>query len=233
MNDRQKLQFVRFTDMDYGSMVGESFEYAKEAVIGKWNRWLMLIIATILLALPLMGYAMKVLRGEKPAPEVTEWGTLFIDGIKYLIVSLIYALPIIIVWVLVLGASAAAIMSGNYSAMMAAFGAMALGVLVMFILAIIIAVFEVIGIVRFARTGSIGEAFNMSAILATINKIGWVPYIIALIILMIVGIIIGIIVGILSMIPYLGIIIYLCLIAPITLLFMRYICLLYDSAGAA
>ena len=101
--------------MDYGSMVGESFEYAKEAVVGKWNKWLMLIIATILLGIPLMGYVMKVLRGEKPAPEVNDWGTLFIDGIKYLIVSLIYALPIIIVWVLVMGASAAAIMSGNYS----------------------------------------------------------------------------------------------------------------------
>jgi hypothetical protein len=98
MDDWQDLPFKRFTDMDYGSMIGESFEYAKEAVVGKWNKWLMLIIATILLALPLMGYAMKVLRGEKPAPEVDDWGTLFIDGIKYLIVSLIYALPIIIVW---------------------------------------------------------------------------------------------------------------------------------------
>jgi hypothetical protein len=232
MDDWQKLPFKRFTNMDYGSMVGESFEYAKEAVVGKWNKWLMLIIATILLGIPLMGYVMKVLRGEKPAPEVNDWGTLFIDGIKYLIVSLIYALPIIIVWVLVMGASAAAIMSGNYSAMMAAFGAVALGVLVMFVLAVIISVFEVIGIVRFARTGSIGEAFNISAILATINKIGWVNYIIALIVLIIVAIIVGIIVGILTMIPYLGIIIYLCLIAPIALLFSRYICLLYDNAGA-
>ena len=204
----------------------------RKSVVGKWNKWLMLIIATILLGIPLMGYVMKVLRGEKPAPEVNDWGTLFIDGIKYLIVSLIYALPIIIVWVLVMGASAAAIMSGNYSAMMAAFGAMALGVLVMFVLAVIISVFEVIGIVRFARTGSIGEAFNISAILATINKIGWVTYIIALIVLIIVAIIVGIIVGILTMIPYLGIIIYLCLIAPIALLFSRYICLLYDNAGA-
>ena len=232
MDDWQKLPFKRFTNMDYGSMVGESFEYAKEAVVGKWNKWLMLIIATILLGIPLMGYVMKVLRGEKPAPEVNDWGTLFLDGIKYLIVSLIYALPIIIVWVLVMGASAAAIMSGNYSAMMAAFGAVALGVLVMFVLAVIISVFEVIGIVRFARTGSIGEAFNISAILATINKIGWVNYIIALIVLIIVAIIVGIIVGILTIIPYLGIIIYLCLIAPIALLFSRYICLLYDNAGA-
>jgi hypothetical protein len=219
--------------MDYGSMVGESFEYAKEAVVGKWNKWVMLIIATILLGLPLAGYAMKVLRGEKPAPEVDDWGTLFIDGIKYVIVALIYAIPLIIVWVIVMGASAVAIMSGDATAMMAAFGAMAIGLLVMLVLGIIIAVFEIIGMVRFARTGSIGEAFNFGAILATIAKIGWVPYIIAIVVLVVVGIIFGIIVGILMMIPILGFLIYLCLISPWALFISRYVCQLYDSAGAA
>src|SRR5512137_1488155 len=99
--------------MDYGSMVGESFEYAKEAVVGKWNKWVMLIIATILLGLPLMGYALKVLRGEKPAPEVEDWGTLFIDGIKYLIVGLIYAIPIIIVYAILLVVGIGAMMTGD------------------------------------------------------------------------------------------------------------------------
>jgi len=214
-------------------MVGESFEYAKEAVVGKWNKWLMLIIATILLGLPLMGYSMKILRGEKPAPEVEDWGTLFIDGIKYLIVSLIYAIPLIIVWVLVLGASAVAIMSGDSTAMMGAFAAMGIGLLIMLVLGIIIAVFEVIGIVRFARTGSIGEAFNFSAILATIERIGWVPYLIALVVLIVVGIIFAIIVAIIQVIPILGMIIYLCLIAPWALFIARYVCQIYDSAGTA
>jgi hypothetical protein len=213
-------------------MVGESFEYAKEAVVGKWNKWLMLIIATILLGLPLAGHSMKVLRGEKPAPEVEDWGTLFIDGIKYVIVTLIYAIPIIIVWVLVLGASFVAIMSGDSSAMIAAFGAMAVGILVMLILGIIIAIFEMIGVVRFARTGSIGEAFNFGAILSTIAKIGWVPYIIAIVVLVVVAIIFGIIVGILMAIPILGFLIYLCLISPWALFISRYVCQLYDSAGA-
>jgi hypothetical protein len=220
-------------EMDYGNMVSESFEYAKEAVIGKWNKWIMLIIATILLGLPLAGYAMKILRGEKPAPEVDDWGTLFIDGIKYLIVTFIYAIPLIIVWVIVVGASVASIMSGNSTAMMAAFAAMGIGLVVMLVLGIIIAVFEIIGIVRFARTGSIGEAFNFNAILATIDKLGWVPYIIAIVVLIVAGIIFGIIVSILMMIPILGLIIYLCLIAPWALFIARYVCLLYDSAGAA
>ena len=59
--------------MDFGSMLGESFAYAKDAVFGKWKEWLLLIIATVLLTIPLMGYTLQVFRGEKPAPEVTGW----------------------------------------------------------------------------------------------------------------------------------------------------------------
>jgi hypothetical protein len=218
--------------MDYGNMVGDSFEYAKEAVVGKWNQWLMLIIATILLGLPLMGYSMKVLRGEKPAPEVNDWGTLFIDGIKYLIVSLIYAIPALIVLFLAVGVSVLGAMTGDATATMAAIGGMMIGLLIFFVILLITMIFEVIGIVRFARTGSIGEAFNFGAILATIGKIGWVSYIIALVVLCVVGLIFAIIVGIIQMIPILGFIIYLCLIAPWVLFFTRYVCQLYDSAGA-
>lgn len=214
-------------------MVGESFEYAKEAVVGKWNKWVMLLIATILLGLPLMGYSLKVLRGEKPAPEVEGWGTLFIDGIKYLIISIIYAIPAFIVLFFVIGVSALSAMSNDPAASMAAIGSMMIGLLVFFVVMLIIGIFELIGVVRFARTGSIGEAFNFSAILATIGKIGWVPYIIALIVLGVVGVIFGIIVTILMMIPILGFILYLCLIAPWALFVARYTCQLYDSAGSA
>jgi len=213
-------------------MIGDSFEYAKEAVVGKWNQWLMLIIATILLGIPLAGYSLKVLRGEKPAPEVTDWGTLFIDGIKYLIISIIWMIPAMIVFFLAVGVSVLGAMSGDPTAAMAAVGGMMIGMLVFFVVLLITLLFEIIGVIRFARTGSIGEAFNFGAILATIGKIGWGSYIIALIVLCVVGVIYGIIVTILMMIPILGFIIYLCLIAPWTLFVSRYICQMYDSAGA-
>lgn len=218
--------------MEYGSMVGDSFEYAKEAVVGKWNKWVMLIIATILLGLPLMGYILKVLRGEKPAPEVEDWGTLFIDGIKFLIVYIIWMIPIMIVWAILIGVGFAGAMTGDETAAMAAVGTMMVGILVVFILAIIIGLFAMIGVVRFARTGSIGEAFNFSAILATISKIGWVPYIIAIVVLGVCGIVFGIVVGILMVIPIIGWLIYLCLISPWAIFVARYVCQLYDSAGA-
>ena len=219
--------------MDYGSMVGESFEYAKEAVVGKWNQWIMLIIATIILGIPLAGYSLKVLRGDRPAPEVNDWGTLFIDGIKLIIIMLIYMIPAMIVLFVVVGASALASMSSNPSAAMAAVGGILFGLLLFFVVALITAIFAIIVEVRFARTGNMGEAFNFSEILGTIGKIGWGPYIIALVVLFVVQMIIAIIVSIIMMIPYLGFIIYICLIAPIMLFQTRYICQLYDSAGSA
>lgn len=97
--------------MDLGIILGDSFNYTKEAVVGKWKQWGLLVIATILLCLPLLGYSLRVLRGEKPAPEVTDWGTLFVDGIKYVIVSLIWAIPAIIIFVVTIGAGVLALLS--------------------------------------------------------------------------------------------------------------------------
>jgi len=217
--------------MDYGNMLGDSFAYAKDAVIGKWMQWLLLVIATLLLCLPLLGYTLKVLRGEKPAPEVTGWGTLFIDGIKYIIVSLIWAIPCLIVLFFFLGSLITGAALNSPEAAIAAI----MGALVFFLLFIIIAIltgiFATIGIVRFARTGSMGEAFNFGAILDTIGRIGWGTYIIALIIMIIVQFVIGIVLGIITMIPVLGAIIQFILIAPIALFEARYICQVYDAAG--
>ncbi|MDD1661488.1 MAG: DUF4013 domain-containing protein, partial [Methanomicrobiales archaeon] len=75
--------------MDIGRVLNESIEYAKDAVWGKWARWILLIIASIIFPL-IMGYELEVYRGKKPAPEPENWGKLFIDGIKLLIIQIIY-----------------------------------------------------------------------------------------------------------------------------------------------
>jgi len=221
--------------MDFGNMVGESFGYAKEGLVGKWMKWVLLLIATILLTLPLMGYALRILRGEKPSPEVENWGTLFIDGIKYLIIGLIYAIPLFIIMFLALAPIVVAAMSAGSpeaatAAAMAALGTFLVGLIIFFIAAIIIGLFANIGVVRFARTGSMGEAFNFGAILATIGKIGWIDYIVALIIM---GIIFGIVELICNLIPFVGIVILFIILPFLTIFQARYICLIYDSAGTA
>jgi len=216
--------------MDFGKAVGDSFAYAQEGLVGKWTKWILLLVATIILALPLMGYMLKILRGEKPAPEVADWGTLFVDGIKYLIIGIIYAIPVLIIEFVVLGAAWMTLMSGNVKAITEAMvGSFLVGILILLIVAIIIGLFETIGLVRFARTGSIGEAFNFGAIAETIGKIGWITYIFALIII---AIIVGIIEFICMLIPLIGILILFILIPFLSMFASRYICLLYDSAGA-
>ena len=216
--------------MDYGNMVGEAFGYAKEGLVGKWMKWILLLIATILLTLPLMGYSLKILRGEKPSPEVEGWGTLFIDGIKYVIICLIYAIPVFIILAVTMAPVLAAAMTGDSNAVMAGLGGFLMGLVLLVIVAIIIGLFEFIGIVRFARTGSMGEAFNFSAILATIGKIGWVNYILALIIM---GVILVIIETICSLIPVVGMLLLFILMPFLTIFQARYTCMVYDSAGSA
>ncbi|MFA4848718.1 MAG: DUF4013 domain-containing protein [Methanoregula sp.] len=218
--------------MDFGNMLGDSFAYAKDAIIGKWMQWLLLVIATILLGLPLLGYSLKVLRGEKPAPEVKDWGTLFIDGIKYLIITLIYLIPTIVIFFITIGAGILATVGQDPAEVMGAVMGMLFGFIVVGIVLILTMIFATIGTIRFARTGSMGEAFNFGEISATIGKIGWGSYIIALIVLFVVLIIIEIILSIIGMIPVLGFIINIILVAPLTLFEARYLCQVYDAAGA-
>jgi len=75
-----------------------------------------------------------------------------------------------------------------------------------------------------------GEAFNFGEIFATIGKIGWGTYILALIILVVIFAIIYVVLG---LIPIVGAIIEF-IIGPFLMVFAaRYICQLYDSAGTA
>jgi hypothetical protein len=216
--------------MDYGNMLGESFEYAKEGLVGKWMKWLLLLVATILLSLPLLGYELKILRGEKPSPEVNDWGTLFIDGIKYAVIVIIYLIPLAIIGIISIAPLIVAAIRQNTAAILAGVGVFLIGLVIFVIVWIIIVLIAAIGIIRFARTGSMGEAFNFGAILMTIGKIGWINYIVALIIM---GVIVGIVEGILFAIPVIGGLLAFFLAPFIVLFEARYLCQVYDSAGPA
>ena len=225
--------------MDFGNMLGDSFEYAKEAVMGKWVKW-------ILLAIPFMthGYSMQVFKDIKPAPEVNDWVANFIDGIKLFIVGLIYAIPLIILAAIFFIGAIIAVISGSNAEdasgiVLGAIGAAFIGVLLFGIFLIIILLLLPMAYIRFARTDSFGEAFNIGAILAHIGKIGWLSYIIALIVgfiaLVVLEIIIMIPYIILMMIPYAGSLLAflwsLIMAVPIGIFGARYVTQIYDSVG--
>jgi hypothetical protein len=215
------------------------------------NRWLKLILAVILLGLPFNGYVMRIYRGTTTAPEVDEWGTLFMDGLRLLVVGLIYAIPIMVIWVLLYGSMFLALANGRFEdAAMRSFTPNFALMLLLYIVDIIVAIIMPVAAIRFARTHSFGEAFNFSAILETIGKIGWINYIIALILVsLVIGIPIGIIVfgliivagatvfilnaGLAALLGFIALGILLILIlAPLFGVFQaRYMTRLYESAG--
>jgi hypothetical protein len=221
--------------MDFGKTIGDSFEYAKDGLVGKWVNWLLLIISCIIFPL-ILGYTMRIFRGVPKAPELNEWGNMFIDGIKLFIVCLIYAIPLIIVALVVFGIaiftgifSMTAVGQGNPAAIAGLIMTSLFGAIILAIVSIIIGLIVATAIVRFARLDSFGEAFNFTAISNHIGKIGIGSYIIALIIMFV---IIGIIESIIMMIPYIGMVLLLILYPAFVLFEARYLTLLYDSAGA-
>ncbi|MDT8357030.1 MAG: DUF4013 domain-containing protein [Methanomicrobiaceae archaeon] len=218
--------------MDIGTMLGDSFEYTKEGLVGKWMRWILLVICAIIFPL-FYGYIVRILKGASPAPELEDWVRLLIDGIKLLIIGIIYSIPVFIVLLLVAGGSLAAFASQDPAMIVAAVGTAIVGILAAIIVAIIVYLFAIIGSIRFARMDSMGEAFNFSAILETIGKIGWVSYIIALIVVYIVVFIVEFIIAIIMSIPLIGWIIGLLATPAIGIFMARYLALLYESAESS
>ena len=233
---------VVVNEMDYGTMIGDSFAYVKEGIIDKVNTWLLLMIGTLILTIPLMGYVMNVYRGTKPAPEVDGWAKLFVDGILLFIVSIIYAIPVIILEFLVIGATFATTLESNPTAVMTSLAGAGILAVVMIIVAIAIAIVSPIGIIRFARTGNLGDAFNFGEIIATIKKIGWLSYILALIV---VAVVIGvpflilwfILMALALALSLVGLVIagiILLMVLPVLAVFeARYLTQVYESAGTA
>jgi hypothetical protein len=240
--------------MDFGNMLGDAFTYTREGVLGNMNRWLKLILAILCLGLPFSGYVMRVYRGVTPAPDMDQWGTLFVDGLKLFVVGLVYAIPLLILWVLIYGAMFLAIFSGGINEnALAAFTPNFFLMLLLYLLEFVVAVIVPVASIRFARTGTFAEAFNFSAILETIGKIGWFNYIVALVLVgLVVGIPVCILVfgfiliggicwfllkdaGILAFLSLLVLMVLIVLIlAPLFGVFQaRYMTRIYDSAAPA
>jgi len=173
--------------MDYTEMLRDAWTYMRQGVFGNVGRWMRLVLATIILAIPVNGYMMRIYRGAESAPEVDQWGRLFIDGIKLMVVSFVYSIPILLVWVVTYGSMMAGIFSGTMddTALAAWEPNMAL-VALLYVIEFVIALVIPVVAIRFARSNSFAEAFNFRAIFDHIGKIGWLSYILAVILVAII-----------------------------------------------
>lgn len=223
--------------MDVVRLISESFDYAKGAVWGRWVRWLLLLVSTIIF--PFMyGYTVRVMSGTKPAPELEGWIGLFIDGIKLIVITIVYSIPLMVLTVLpfllyLMPVSATVTPAGSGPEPLISPGLgifVALAILVIFILAaVIIGIISTFAAVRFSRTGKMREAFRIRTLLTHIGRVGWLNVFIALLVM---GIVITIAQFVLALIPLAGLIL-LFLLTPAFIIFSaRYVALLYESAPA-
>ena len=121
---------------------------------------------------PLMnGYIVRIYSGEDTLPEINNWGKLFIDGWKYNIIAILYLIPAIIVAVVLafftllsVSEIIAVVSGGNTAGIIALVTGVFTALLIMLIILVIISLFLIIALVRFGKTGKIGEAFNFGAI---------------------------------------------------------------------
>jgi len=173
--------------MDFYELLKDAFSYTWVGVVLNMKRWAALILAVICLGIPMNGYVLRIYRGTNSAPDVDRWGMLFIDGIKLLIVGLIYAIPVLLVWGIIFASAIIEAAAGDSTAL-AQDPDMAF-LLLLYIVEIAVAIITPVAFIRFARTGSFGQAFDLGAILDTIKKIGWINYLLAIIII---GLVIGI-----------------------------------------
>lgn len=233
--------------MEYGKMLDDAFSYTREGVLGKGSRWVKLIIGTILLTIPLMGYVMRIYRGAAPAPEVDNWGTLCIDGLKLIVVGIVYSIPLIILEIIAYSQQIAAVLSGNFAAAASTPDSLSQNpvmIALIFLFDIIICILVPVALIRFARTNSFREAFSIGKVIDYIGKIGWLRYILAIIIIsLVIGVpvfllcfvllLAGIVMGFAAA-AFVAIIALVLILAPVLqVLQARYMTRVYDSVAPA
>ena len=223
--------------MDLVQLISDSFGYAKEAIWGRWVRWLLLLVSTIIF--PFMyGYTVRVMSGTKPAPELQGWIGLFIDGIKLIVITIVYSIPLMILTVLpfalyFIPVSMTVTTPGTGSApgLSPELGIFVfLAIFVIFILAaIIIGILSTFAAVRFSRTGKLREAFRVGTLIRHVGRVGWIRCFVALLVM---GIVVSITVIIIVLIPLVGLVLVFLLMPGFIIFSARFVALLYESAPA-
>jgi len=109
----------------------------------------------------LLDVAQTAMKRQKKLPEFKDYGRLFVEGLKVIVISVIYAIPAIIVAVL---AGASAWVSYGFGLSSAAAGLGILGMIVAAIIALIMIYMGTGAILNYADKRKLSEAFNFGAI---------------------------------------------------------------------
>lgn len=176
--------------MDIGEIISEAIRYPS-------TKWTNNLILGVIMIIPIvnfigLGYLFRILKatfaGIDELPDFDEAGELFIDGLKILIVGLVYAIPVFIIAMIIsaifgLGYQYTTTFTFDYLAFFAGFA-------VYFIVAIIVGLIEFMAIANMALyEGDLGAAFKFGEVMDRIAMIGWGKYIGWYIIMVLLGLV--------------------------------------------
>jgi hypothetical protein len=174
-----------------------------------FNDWVKIVILAVITIIPIVnfisiGYYLRIIKstlaGIDEIPEFDDVGELFIDGLKVLIVGIIYMIvPLILFLLAFVFAGPATTYSSTYLyySMPAFTGVSFVFLFIGWLLSIIISIIAYMGIANMAYyDGDLGAALRFSEILDRIAAIGWGDYILWLIALWVTLIIAGVIIGV-------------------------------------
>ena len=221
--------------MNVSEIFSKAANYTK-AILSRFGDLIILLVVSIipivnLIAIGYYGRIIKDRSDSQAPPRLNRFWELFVDGLKVLVVGLIWSIPVIIIF-LITFVPIFTIMRWEhmmtYMTQPTALLRFASFILLILMLVIAFGVFIIasVGIVHMFKTGSFGKAFAVGELVSIIGKIGLFRYLFWII----VAAVFGAVVSGLSMIPVIGWIIS-DLLSIILLIFLaRSIGLMYDSA---
>lgn len=225
--------------MEIGEIISDSVKYPT-------SDWTKIIILAVILLIPIvnfigMGYVIRIIKGTLAGlddlPDFDEVGELFIDGLKVLVVGIVYAIPIWIISAifgviigLIFPATTPTYIDTTSTALITT---MIVSYAALIIAALIVGLIEIVAIVNMAYyDGDLGAAFRFSDILNYISTIGWGKYIITYIVIALISGIITLVAGFVGiLIFFVGVIITIPLAMSYCYMFgFRSIAMLFSDA---
>lgn len=113
--------------------------------------------------LPVYGYLLNVARSgmdeTEQLPEFTDWGSLFADGLKGVVIVLVYQLPPLAISLFAAGAAVALGSQGEQLGLLGVI-VFALGLLIAAVVWVLVSYLGIVAVLTFAAEGELGAAFD-------------------------------------------------------------------------
>ncbi|MDW8044347.1 MAG: DUF4013 domain-containing protein [Nitrososphaerota archaeon] len=209
--------FTHIVELDLAENLNDSLAFMRK-IFDDPGKLIILIILNIIpiVNFIVLGYVARIVKdspGVREVPKLENYGYLWIQGLKMIIVAFTYMIIPIIVVIL------SAIPLWWWLPTITPFATFGRGRAILFVLGIVLTflflILSVIGIINMIKNDQFKKAFAIREILTIIKEIGWGKYIMWLLIMFIMALVIG---GI-GNIPYVGWLIS-AIISPIYLIFL-------------